>query len=87
MSELVQAIMKESKPNIPSTSREEQEALRDRLLQEARKMMELRERGMAPEVKPPRRIRTYQGPAFSEDKDQKGNIVITLIPGRDPFET
>ena len=86
LSELVQAIMKENKPNIPSTSREEQEALRDKLLQEARRMTELRERGMAPEVKPPRRIRTYQGPAFSENKDQKGNITITLIPGRDPFE-
>ena len=45
LSELVQAIMKESKPNIPSTSRGEQEALRDRLLQEARKMTELREGG------------------------------------------
>ena len=86
LSDLVRAIMKENKPNIPSTSREEQEALRDRLLQEARKMTELRERGMAPEMKPPRRIRTNQGPAFSEKKDQKGNIVITLIPGRDPYE-
>ena len=72
LSELVQAIMKESKPNIPSTSHEEQEALRNKLLQEARKMSELRERGMAPEIKPPRRIRTNQGPAFSESKDEKG---------------
>ena len=86
LSELVQAIMKESKPNIPSTSHEEQEALRNKLLQEARKMSELRERGMAPEIKPPRRIRTNQGPAFSESKDEKGNITITLLPGRDPYE-
>ena len=86
LSELVQAIMKESKPNIPSTSHEEQEALRNRLLQEARKMSELHERGMAPEIKPPRRIRTNQGPAFSESKDEKGNITITLLPGRDPYE-
>ena len=86
LSELVQAIMKENKPNIPSTSHEEQEALRDQLLQEARKMAELRERGMAPDIKPPRRIQTNQGPAFSENKDEKGNIVITLIPGRDPYE-
>ena len=86
LSELIQAIMKENKPNIPSTSREEQEALRNRLLQEARKMTELRERGMAPEVKPQRRVITdYKGPAFSESKDDKGNITITLIPGRDPY--
>ena len=86
LSELVQTIMKESKPNIPSTSHEEQEALREKLLYEARRMTELRERGMAPEIKPPRRIRTNQGPAFSESKDEKGNITITLLPGRDPFE-
>ena len=49
-------------------------------------MSELRERGMAPEIKPPRRIRTNQGPAFSESKDEKGNITITLLPGRDPYE-
>ena len=86
LSELVQTIMKESKPNIPSTSQEEQEALREKLLYEARRMTELRERGMAPEIKPPRRIRTNQGPAFSDSKDEKGNITITLLPGRDPFE-
>ena len=86
LSELVQTIMKESKPNIPSTSQEEQEALREKLLYEARRMTELRERGMAPEIKPPRRIRTNQGPAFSESKDEKGNITITLLSGRDPFE-
>ena len=78
LSELVQAIMKESKPNIPSTSHEEQEALREKLLHEARRMSELRERGVAPDIKPPRRIRTNQGPAFSESKDEKGNITITL---------
>ena len=56
LSELVQAIMKENKPNIPSSSKEQQEALRDRLLQEARKMSELREHGMAPEIKPPKKV-------------------------------
>ena len=86
LSEFIQAIMKENKPNIPSTSREEQKALRNRLLQEARKMTELRERGMAPETKPLKRVCTdYKGPAFSESKDDKGNITITLIPGRDPY--
>ena len=87
LSELIQAIMKENKPNIPSSSKEQQEALRNRLLQEARKMSELRERGMAPEIKPPKRIRTeYKGPAFSEEKDETGKITITLLPGRDPYE-
>ena len=84
LSEIVQAVMKESKPNIPTTSTEQQAALRDRLLHEARKMAELRERGM--DIKPPKRIKTeYQGPAFSESKDDKGNITITLLPGRDPY--
>ena len=56
LSELVLTIMKENKPNIPSSSKEQQEALRDRLLQEARKMSELRECGMAPEIKPPKKV-------------------------------
>ena len=56
LSELIRAIMKENKPNIPSSSKEQQEALRDRLLQEARKMSELRERGMAPKIKSSKRI-------------------------------
>ena len=50
-------------------------------------MTELKERGMAPKVKPSKRIWTeYKGPAFSKGKDEKGNITITLLPGRDPYE-
>ena len=84
LSEIIQAIMKENQPNIPTTSTEQQAALRDKLLYEARKMTELRERGM--DIKPPKRIKTeYHGPAFSESKDDKGNVTITLLPGRDPY--
>ena len=88
LSTYVQDIVKWLKPGIPSKTHEVQEMLRTKLLAKARTKSELRERGELPEEKPKvRRIRpVFQGPATTETKQEDGTIVITVIPGRDPYE-
>ena len=45
------------------------------------------ERGVIPEVKPAKRIKTeYLGPAFTEETAADGTVTITLLPGKDPYK-
>ena len=74
-------------PGIPSTTKEQQEKLREKLLHEARTKQELVERGVIPEVKPTKRIKTeYLGPAFTESVAEDGTVIITILPGKDPYK-
>ena len=74
-------------PGIPSTTKEQQEKLREKLLHEARTKQELVERGVIPEVKPAKRIKTeYLGPAFTESVAEDGTVTITILPGKDPYK-
>ena len=74
-------------PGIPSTTKEQQEKLREKLLHEARTKQELVERGVIPEVKPAKRIKTeYLGPAFTETVAEDGTVTIMILPGKDPYK-
>ena len=68
LSDVIRNVMDTALPGIPSSTKEQQEELRQKLLLEARTKREMIERGVIPEVKPVKRIKTeYLGPAFTEE--------------------
>ena len=87
LSQVIRNIMDTAVPGIPSSTKEQQEELRQKLLLEARTKRELIERGVVPEIKPTKRIKTeYLGPAFTEETAADGTVTITLLPGMDPYK-
>ena len=87
LSDVIRNVMDTVVPGIPSSTKEQQEELRQKLLQEARTKREMIERGVIPEVKPVKRIKMeYLGPAFTEETAADGTVTITLLPGKDPYK-
>ena len=87
LSQVIKNIMDTAVPGIPSSTKEQQEELRQKLLLEARTKREMIERGVIPEIKPTKRIKTeYLGPAFTEETAADGTVTITLLPGMDPYK-
>ena len=85
--DVIKGVMDAAIPGIPSTTKEQQEKLREKLLHEARTKQELVESGVIPEVKPAKRIKTeYLGPAFTETVAEDGTVTITILPGKDPYK-
>ena len=90
ISDLIKLIMTRRFPEIPSTTREEQESLREQLMIEARKWEMSAEAGL--EDQPPRKIKRV-APEFvkniievtgQEDPDEP--TIIKVIPGEDPYQ-
>ena len=87
VTDMVRGIIDGVVPGIPTTTQVEQEDLRRKLLEKARTKEELRERGVIPERKPKKRVRTkFLGPAMERSEESDGTIVIKIVPGRDPYE-
>ena len=87
LNQVIKNIMDTAVPGIPSSTKEQQEELRQKLLLEARTKREMIERGVIPEMKPTKRIKTeYLGPAFTEETAADGTVTITLLPGKDPYK-
>ena len=90
ISDLIKLIMTRRFPEIPSTTREEQETLREQLLVETRKREASKEAGV--EDEPPRKIKRVV-PEFignvievegEEDPDEP--IIVKITPGVDPYQ-
>ena len=87
LSDVIKGVMDAAIPGIPTTTKDQQEKLREKLLQEARTRQEMVEHGVLLEVKPTKRIKTeYLGPAFTEEVAADGTVTITLLPGKDPYK-
>ena len=90
MSDLIKLIMTRRFPEIPSTTREEQDALRDQLMIEARKREMSVEAGL--EDQPPRKIKRVV-PEFVKSiievtgqDDPNEPTIIKVIPREDPYQ-
>ena len=90
MSDLIKLIMTRRFPEIPSTTREEQDALRDQLMIEARKREASAEAGL--EDEPPRKVRRVVPEFVNNIIEIEGEAnpdeptIIKIIPGMDPYQ-
>ena len=90
MRDLIKLIMTRRFPEIPSTTREEQDALRDQLMIEARKREASAEAGL--EDEPPRKVRRVVPDFVSNIIEVEGEAnpdeptIIKIIPGMDPYQ-
>ena len=90
MGDLIKLIMTQRFPEIPSTTREEQDALRDQLMIEARKREMSAEAGL--EDQPPRKIKRVMPELVKNiievtgQDDPNEPTIIKVIPGEDPYQ-
>ena len=89
MPDLIKLIMTGRYPEIPSTTRKEQDELRDKLLIETRKREMSQQAGL--EEEPPRRIRRIVPERIGKiidvagDDDPDAPMIIKITPGVDPY--
>ena len=89
MPDLIKLIMTGRYPEIPSTTRKEQDELRDKLLIETRKREMSQQAGL--EEEPPRKIRRIVPERIGKIIDVKGDdnpdapMIIKITPGVDPY--
>ena len=90
ISDLIKLIMTRRFPEIPSTTKEEQETLREQLLVETRKREASKEAGV--EDEPPRKIKRVV-PEFTgnvieveREEDPDEPIIVKITPGVDPYQ-
>ena len=89
MPDLIKLIMTGWYPEIPSTTRKEQDKLRDKLLIETRKREMSQQAGL--EEEPPRKIRRIVPERIGKIIDVKGDddpdapMIIKITPGVDPY--
>ena len=87
MPDLIKLIMMGRYPEIPSTTKKEQDELRDKLLIETRKREMSQQAGL--EEEPPRKIRRIVperiGKIITGDDDPDAPIIIKITPGVDPY--
>ena len=89
MPDLIKLIMTGRYPEIPSTTRKEQEELREKLMIEARKREMSQQAGL--EEEPPRKIRRIVPERIGKiidvtgDDDPDAPVIIKITPGVDPY--
>ena len=89
MPDLIKLIMTDRYPEIPSTTRKEQDELRDKLLIETRKREMSQQAGL--EEEPPRKIRRIVPERIGKiidvtgDADPDAPMIIKITPGVDPY--
>ena len=89
MPDLIKLIMSGRYPEIPSTTRKEQDELHDKLLIETRKREMSQQAGL--EEEPPRKIRRVVPEKIGKiidvtgDDDPDAPIIIKITPGEDPY--
>ena len=89
MPDLIKLIMTGRYPEIPSTTRKEQDKLRDKLLIETRKREMSQQAGL--EEEPPRKIRRIVPERIGKiidvtaDDDPDALMIIKIMPGVDPY--
>ena len=89
MPDLIKLIMTGRYPEIPSTTRKEQDELRDKLLIETRKREMSQQAGL--EEEPPRKIRRIVPERIGKiidvtgDDDPDAPMIIKIMPGVDPY--
>ena len=89
MPDLIKLIMMGRYPEIPSTTRKEQEELREKLMVETRKREMSQQAGL--EDEPPRKIRRIVPERIGKIIDVTGNddpdalVIIKITPGVDPY--
>ena len=89
MPDLIKLIMMGRYPEIPSTTRKEQDELRDKLLIETRKREMSQQAGL--EEEPPRKIRRIVPERIGKiidvtgDDDPDAPMIIKITPGVDPY--
>ena len=89
MPDLIKLIMTGRYPEIPSTTRKEQEELREKLMIETRKREMSQQAGL--EEEPPRKIRRIVPERIGKIIDVTGNddpdapVIIKITPGVDPY--
>ena len=89
MPDLIKLIMMGRYPEIPSTTRKEQEELREKLMVETRKREMSQQAGL--EDEPPRKIRRIVPERIGKIIDVMGNndpdapVIIKITPGVDPY--
>ena len=89
MPDLIKLIMMGRYPEIPSTTRKEQEELREKLMIETRKREMSQQAGL--EEEPPRKIRRIVPERIGKIIDVMGNddpdapVIIKITPGVDPY--
>ena len=89
MPDLIKLIMTGWYPEIPSTTKKEQDELRDKLLIETRKREMSQQAGL--EEEPPRKIRRIVPERigkiidFTGDDDPDAPVIIKITPGVDPY--
>ena len=89
MPDLIKLIMTGRYPEIPSTTRKEQDELRDKLLMETRKREMSQQAGL--EEEPPRKIRRIVPERIGKiidvtgDDDPDAPMIIKIMPGVDPY--
>ena len=89
MPDLIKLIMTGQYPEIPSTTKKEQDELRDKLLIETRKREMSQQAGL--EEEPPRKIRRIVPERIGKiidvtgDDDPDAPMIITITPGVDPY--
>ena len=91
MTDLIQITMTKHYPGFPTLTAEQQEQLRQELLQEIRKRKASEEANV--EEAPPRKIRCIQTELLPRkiiditgDDDPEKPTVVTIAPGEDPYE-
>ena len=89
MPDLIKLIMTGRYPEIPSTTRKEQEELRERLMVETRKREMFQQAGL--EEEPPRKVRRIVPERIGKiidvtgDDDPDAPTIIKITPGMDPY--
>ena len=89
MPDLIKLIMKGRYPEIPSTTKKEQDELRDKLMIETRKREMSQQAGL--EEEPPRKIRWIVPERIGKiidvtgDDDLDAPMIIKITPGMDPY--
>ena len=89
MPDLIKLIMMGRYPEIPSTTRKEQEELREKLMVETRKREMSQQAGL--EEEPPRKVRRIVPERIGKIIDVMGNddpdapVIIKITPGVDPY--
>ena len=89
MPDLIKLIMTGRYPEIPSTTRKEQDDLREKLMVETRKHEMSQQAGL--EEKPPRKIRRIVPERIGKiidvtgDDDPDAPVIIKIMPGVDPY--
>ena len=89
MPDLIKLIMTGRYPEIPSTTRKEQDELREKLMVETRKCEMSQQAGL--EEEPPRKIRRIVPERIGKiinvtgDDDQDAPVIIKIMPGVDPY--